>query len=72
MSLDRYGYKKDARRIAQKFIDINTALFKKTGRLFEKTDAETGELSNAEYNSAPMMGWTAGVYSALAEYLGLS
>ena len=72
MSLDRYGYKKDARRIAQKFIDINTALFKKAGRLFEKTDAETGELSNAEYNSAPMMGWTAGVYSALAEYSGMS
>ena len=72
MSLDRYGYKKDARRIAQKFIDINTALFKKTGRLFEKTDAETGELSNTEYGSAPMMGWTAGVYSALAEYSGLS
>jgi alpha,alpha-trehalase len=72
MSLDRYGYKNDARRIAQKFIDINTRMFKKTGRLFEKTDAETGELSNAEYSSAPMMGWTAGVYTALAEYLGLS
>jgi alpha,alpha-trehalase len=72
ISLDRYGYKNDARRIAQKFIDINTRLFKKTGRLFEKTDAETGELSNAEYNSAPMMGWTAGVYAALAEYLELA
>jgi alpha,alpha-trehalase len=72
MSLDRYGYKKDALRIAQKFIDINTRLFKKTGRLFEKTDAETGELSNTEYSSAPMMGWTAGVFTALAEYCRLS
>ena len=72
MSLDNYGFKNDARRIAQKFIDVNTRLFNKTGRLFEKTDAETGELSNAEYGSAPMMGWTAGVYAALAEYLGLS
>jgi alpha,alpha-trehalase len=72
ISLNRYGFKKDAQRIAQKFIDVNTRLFKKTGRLFEKTDAETGELSNAEYTSAPMMGWTAGVYAALAEYLGLS
>jgi alpha,alpha-trehalase len=72
MSLDRYGFKKDAQRIAQKFIDINTRLFNKTGRLFEKTDAETGELSNAEYTSSPMMGWTAGVYAALAEYLGLT
>jgi alpha,alpha-trehalase len=72
ISLDRYGFKKDAQRIAQKFIDVNARLFKKTGRLFEKTDAETGELSNAEYSSAPMMGWTAGVFVALAEYLGLS
>ena len=70
-SLDRYGYKQHAQRIAQKFIQTNTRLFKKTGRLFEKTDAETGELSNAEYSSAPMMGWTAGVYAALAEYLGI-
>jgi alpha,alpha-trehalase len=72
MSLDMYGYKKDAQRIARKFIDVNTRLYKKTGRLFEKTDAETGELSNAEYSPAPMMGWTAGVFAALAEYLGLS
>jgi len=72
MSLDRYGFKEEAQRIAQKYIKVNTGLFKKTGRLFEKTDAETGELSNAEYTSAPMMGWTAGVYVALAGYLGLS
>jgi alpha,alpha-trehalase len=70
-SLDRYGFKNDARRIAQKFIDVNTSLFKKTGRLFEKTDVETGELSNAEYSSAPMLGWTAGVYTALAGFLAM-
>ncbi len=69
MGLDRYGYKKEAQRVASKFIDVNTQLFQKHGKLFEKTDAETGELSNAEYDSAPMMGWTAGVYLSLAEYL---
>lgn len=69
--LDNYGYKNAAKRIADKFIDVNTNLFLRHGKLFEKTDAETGKLSNAEYGSAPMMGWTAGVYVALAEYLEL-
>jgi alpha,alpha-trehalase len=69
--LDNYGFKEDARRIAKKFIDVNTALFKEHGKLFEKTNAETGNLSNAEYGSAPMMGWTAGVFVTLVDYLKL-
>jgi len=68
-SLDNYGFKEDARRIAKKFIDVNTALFNEHGKLFEKTNAETGKLSNAEYGSAPMMGWTAGVFVTLVEFL---
>jgi len=70
-SLDNYGYRAEAKRIAGKYIDVNTALFKERGKLFEKTDAETGKLSNAEYGAAPMMGWTAGVYVTLVEYLAL-
>ena len=69
MSLDRYGYKEDAQRIAQKYIDMTVKLFRETGRLWEKTDAETGELSKVEYGSEPLMGWTAGVFVALVEYL---
>jgi alpha,alpha-trehalase len=68
-SLDNYGFKEDAKRIAQKYIDVNTALFKKHGNLFEKTDAETGKLSSSEYGSTPMMGWTAGVFVTLVDYL---
>jgi alpha,alpha-trehalase len=71
MSLDKYGFKDDANRIAKKFIDVNTSLFKEHGMLFEKTDVETGDLSNTEYKSAPLMGWTAGVFVALAEYLSI-
>lgn len=71
IGFDKYGYKAEAKRFAQKFIDVNTSLFLKHGKLFEKTDAETGEISNAEYGSASMMGWTAGVFVALTEYLGL-
>jgi alpha,alpha-trehalase len=68
-SLDNYGFREDARRIAKKFIDVNAALFNEHGKLFEKTNAETGKLSNAEYGSAPMMGWTAGVFVTLVDYL---
>jgi alpha,alpha-trehalase len=71
VGLDNYGYKEEAKRIAKKYINVNTALFMKYGKLFEKTDAETGKVSYAEYESDPMMGWSAGVYVALAEYLEL-
>jgi alpha,alpha-trehalase len=60
--LDRYGYREDARRIAGKFIATTDWLFEKYGKIFEKTDAETGELSVADYVPPPMMGWSAGVY----------
>ena len=69
--LDNYGYKEDAKRIAQKYINVNTQLFEEYGKLFEKTDSETGKKDEAEYGADPMMGWTAAVYTVLAEYLGL-
>jgi alpha,alpha-trehalase len=72
ISLDKYGYRDDAVRIAKKYIDVNTALFQKYSKLYEKTDAETGDISYAEYASTPMMGWTAGVYVVLAEFLGFA
>jgi alpha,alpha-trehalase len=63
--LRRYGLKEDARRIARTFIDTTDRLFESTGRLWEKTDGETGEVAGGEYEAAPMMGWTAGVYTVL-------
>ncbi len=71
VGLNNYGYMEDAKRIAEKYINVNTRLFEEYGKLFEKTDSETGKKDEAEYAADPMMGWTAGVYVALAEYLGI-
>jgi alpha,alpha-trehalase len=71
MGLKRYGYEKDAKRIALKYLEVNATLFDKNGKLFEKTDAETGKIANVEYGSAPLMDWTAGVFVAFADFLGI-
>ena len=55
-----------AEEIAQKYRSLLEHNFAKTGNLWEKYDGNTGEVVNAEYNAAPMMGWTAGVYLAFA------
>jgi alpha,alpha-trehalase len=68
--LRRYGFHEDARRVARKYLRVTEDLFEKTGQLWEKTDAETGEIAGGEYEAAPMLGWTAGVYLALREYAG--
>ncbi len=66
--LERYGFSTDAKRIAHKFLDTTISLFEKTGQLWEKTDAENGEAASGEYDAAPMLGWTAGIFVALSEY----
>ena len=57
------GLKKDALRIMRKYnatIEVN---FRKTGNLWEKYNAATGEFGvSCEYETPPMLGWTAGVY----------
>lgn len=67
--LRRYGYTSDARRHAEKYVATAVRLFEKTGQLWEKTDAETGEVAGGEYEAAPMMGWSAGVFVACHELL---
>lgn len=67
--LDRYGYRADARRIAEKFVRTTDSLFAATGKLWEKTDAAKGVVAAAEYDAAPMMGWSAGVYVACQSFL---
>jgi alpha,alpha-trehalase len=65
----RYGYRDDARRLAGKYVATTRALFERTGQLWEKTDAETGEVAGGEYAAAPMIGWSAGVYLQAREIL---
>ena len=53
----------DALRIAKKYVEATDKLFAQTGKLWEKYNAENGELDHAsEYGTPDMLGWTAGVY----------
>lgn len=71
-ALDRYGMEDAARRVAEKYLSVSADLFEETGQLWEKTDAVTGEVAGGEYDAQPMLGWSAGVFVALAESLGLA
>lgn len=71
MGLKRTGLSDDARRIAEKYLSVLKSVFEKTGRLWEKYDASNGEIAvTSEYETMPMMGWTAAVYRYFAEELG--
>ncbi len=69
--LARYGLDEAARRLAQKYVDVSVALFDRTGQLWEKTDVETGDVAGGQDKAQPMLGWSAGVFVALADYLGI-
>ena len=56
------GLQEAATRILQKYMNTVEQNFEATGALWEKYDAITGGISNLEYNSPKMLGWTAGVY----------
>lgn len=69
-ALDNYGYKDDAKRIAQKYSAAIEKMFKKTGKLWEKYDVRTGDNNvKIDYGSQVMIGWTAGVYLYAKEYI---
>ena len=61
------GFTADSRRFAGRYIATANRLFEKTGQLWEKTDVLKGEVAGGEYKATPMLGWSAGVYAALAE-----
>jgi alpha,alpha-trehalase len=67
--LARYGLHDDARRLAAVYVDVCNRLFEETGQLWEKIDVETGAVAGGEYDAQPMLGWSAGIYLACAEYL---
>ena len=62
--------KEEAERIAVKWMKAVTESFKTTGNLWEKYNAETGttDVSN-EYEMPAMLGWTAGTFICLDDYL---
>lgn len=65
----RLGLQDDARRIADKYLQITDRIFSETGRIWEKFNVETGNLEvNSEYGTPEMLGWSAGVYTAFSEF----
>ena len=58
-----YGYREDAVRLAQKYMDTVEHNFDKNGNLWEKYNVCTGGVTdNKEYDTPPIMGWAAATY----------
>ena len=70
IGLDNYGYKEEARQIAEKYVLLVEKVFKETGNLWEKYNVIEGNVNvKGEYDMPPMMGWSAGTYLAALDYL---
>lgn len=70
IGLDHYGYREEARRLALKYVDLVDRVFEETENLWEKYNVAEGNINvSNEYEMPAMMGWTAGAYLALKEYL---
>lgn len=70
--LDKYGYKTEAARVAQKYITLVDKVFSKTEKLWEKYNVMDGSNDvedEAQGGMPPMMGWTAGAYLYAQSYL---
>ncbi len=69
--LDNYGYKKEAARIARKYVSSMTSIYGATGQLWEKYNAAKGntEVNNEYAMPGDFMGWTAGAYQTAYDYL---
>ena len=76
MGLDRYGYRREAVRIAQRFVSLVCAEFLRTGTLYEKYDVEAGDCEVAgkiQYGyptNEVGFGWTNACVMELLDYLG--
>lgn len=67
-ALEAGGRFADARRVANAFVSTVARNLATTGDIWEKYNAETGDIQvQDEYKMPAMMGWTAGVCAALAE-----
>lgn len=70
-ALLRYGYKTDALRIAEKYVNLVERCFEQTGHLWEKYNVVEGNANAAsEYGTPAMLGWTWGVYRHFLKLLG--
>ena len=66
-----YGYETEAKRIAQKYVDVVEQNFAETGHLWEKYNVVDGSVRVVnEYDMPAMLGWTFGTYYYCCEILG--
>lgn len=69
----KYGYREDALRIAEKFLNTIVRGYEKTGHFWEKYNIEDGSTEAVdEYDMPTMMGWTFGIYTVFSKLLGRS
>ncbi len=70
--LENYGFTKLAADIARRWIRLNTAVFKRTGKLMEKYNVVDTHLEagGGEYEGQDGFGWTNGVLLALISHYG--
>ncbi len=72
VGLQNYGFSEDARRIANKYLNNVKRNFRKSRHLWEKYNVEAGNINvKNEYKMPSMLGWTAGVYIYLSEFMGV-
>ncbi len=63
LGLKKVGLDKEAELVRKQYMTTVENVFAKTGKLWEKYDSVTGEVSvTVEYKTPTMMGWTAAVY----------
>lgn len=68
--LDNYGFKKDAKRIAQKYLSDVIGSFKTTGAIWEKYNALDSTVGQSkEYETPEMIGWSAAAFICFDELL---
>ena len=70
--LENYGFTELAGEIARRWIQLNTAVFKRTGKLMEKYNVMDTHLEagGGEYEGQDGFGWTNGVLLALIHQYG--
>ena len=68
--LDTYGYRRDARRIAGKYVAMVVKTFGETRNLWEKYNVREGNINvSNEYDMPTMLGWSAGTFIYASDYL---
>ena len=72
IGLENYGEQELAKEIANKWIQLNTEVFKRTGKLMEKYNVQDTSLDagGGEYPGQDGFGWTNGVLLALIKKYG--